>query len=94
MEPSVAQSLLTNLALSVHDAADAGSDVRAVRDELKRALPDVDPDLVEDLLIFAFAHLVGVDVNLGAVDRTWGAAAAREAALRLTEIADELSNGS
>lgn len=93
MDRALTHGLLTNLALSVRNAADVRADVRAVRDEAKRALPDLDPDLVEDLLISAVCVVNVPDLDIDAVTGLWGAAALCDAAPRLIAVLNEISNG-
>lgn len=87
MDRALTHSLLTNLALSVYNATDVrADDVRAVREEAQRALPDLDPSLVEDLLISAISVVNVPDLDIDAVTRLWGAAALRDAAPRLIAV--------
>lgn len=82
---------LGRLALSVHTASDAHPGIRALRDAAQQALPDIDPDLVEDLLICALTELTGVEGGANALNRIWGSAATSGAAARVAEVLDTLS---
>lgn len=87
------QSHLTVLALALHDATDKVTDIRAVREGVQRALEDVDPALVEDLLVSAAAKVTGVDPNIGALTRQWGSSTLTEAAPRLAAALIAVSVG-
>ena len=93
MDRALTHDLLANLALSVHDATDVRANVRAVRDEAKQALLDLDPDLVEDLLISAVCMVNVPDLDIDAVSALWSAAALRDAAPRLIAVLNEISGG-
>lgn len=83
--------LLTSVALSLHDAIDLVTDVRDVRAKAHDALPDVDPALVEDLLISAVAKVTGAGLDVEALTAQWGAAALHHAAPRLVAALDAVS---
>lgn len=91
MDFAATNNSLARLALSVHNASDAHPVIRALRDAARQALPDIDPDLVEDLLICALTQLTGVQGDEDALNRIWGCATARDAAARVGEVLDRLS---
>ena len=90
MDRALTRCVLAQVALSVHNATDVRTNIREVRDEAQRALPDLDPSLVEDLLITA---VTTAEPDVDAVTRLWGAAALQDAAPRLIAVLDELSHG-
>lgn len=81
--------LLTSVAISLHQVTDSFADIRDVRTQAQDALPDVDPALVEDLLISAMAKVAG-GVDVDALNRLWGAPRLHEVAPRLVEVLDEI----
>lgn len=91
MELAATNGSLARLALSVHNASDAHPGLRTLRDAAQEALPDIDPDLVEDLFICALTQLTGTANGVDALIRIWGSATTRGAAARVAEVLDQLS---
>ena len=91
MDFAATNDSLARLALSVHGASDVHPGIRALRDAAQQALPDIDPDLVEDLLISALSQLTGAASGVDALIRIWGSATTRGAAARVAEVLDMLA---
>ena len=82
---------LTSLALSLHYAADTVADIRAVRARVQREVADLDPHLVEDLLISALAKSTGVDPGVPQLVGRWGEMALTDAAPRIRDVLDRVA---
>lgn len=91
METDPTQRLLTSLSLSLHNATDLRLDIRHVRSHVQQKLPDLDPELVEDLLVSAACKMTEVAFDVDALTRLWGDAVLQAAAPRLIKVLDEMS---
>lgn len=91
MDTDPTQRLLTSLSLSLHDATDLRPNIRNVREQVQQELPDLDSDLVEDLLISAACRMTAPDFDVDTLTRLWGTAVLQAAAPRLIEVLDEMS---